>query len=144
MSKKWDRRLVTLAMHVAGWSKDTTQVGAVLARGNVVIQVAFNGFAPGIRAKRSRLRHRDTKLAMILHAEQNAVVRAGSRARGATLYTWPLPPCSHCAALAIQAGVRRVVAPTPPPDLAQRWGASLKLAQAMFREAGVRVEMLDD
>lgn len=81
---------------------------------------------------------------MTVHAEANALRMAGDKARAATLYTWPLPPCSQCASLAIQAGIRRVVSPPPPAGLAARWGDSLRLAQAMFREAGIRVEMLDE
>lgn len=145
MNKKWDRRFVTLAKHIAGWSKDpSTQVGAVLAKGNRVVGLGYNGLPAGVKDKRSRLMNRAIRYAMTAHAEANGLAMAGDKAQGATVYTWPLPPCSTCAAALIQAGVRRVVAPTPPPDLAQRWGASLKLAQAMFREAGVKVEMLDD
>lgn len=143
MSKKWDFRMLALCQHVAGWSKDRTQVGAVLARGNKIVGLGFNGLPTGIKDSRDRLLNREIKLALTLHAEQNALAMAGDRARGATLYTWPLPPCSRCASLAIQAVVRRVVSPTPSPDLAERWGASLRLAMAMLREAGVRVEVMD-
>lgn len=143
MSKKWDRRFILLAKHVAGWSKDRTQVGAVLAKGNRLIGCAFNGFPPGIKDTPSRLDRRLVKLAMTIHGEANVLQMAGDRARGATLYTWPLPPCSHCASLAIQAGVQRVVSPTPSPDLAARWGASLRLARDMLLEAGVVVVTLD-
>lgn len=144
MSKKWDRRMLALAKHVAGWSKDpSTKVGAVLARGNRIVGLAFNGLPVGIKDKRSRLMNRALRYAMTVHAESNCLAMAGDRARGATLYTWPLPPCSACASLAIQAGVQRVVSPTPSPDLAERWGESLRLARAMLREAGVVVVTLD-
>ena len=144
MSKKWDRRLLLLAGYIAGWSKDpSTKVGAVLAHGNRICGMGYNGLPMGVKDKRSRLMNRALRYATTVHAEANALQMAGDRARGATLYTWPLPPCSGCASLAIQAGVQRVVSPTPSPDLAARWGASLRLARAMLREAGVRVEVMD-
>lgn len=144
MKKHWDRRFMELARHIAGWSKDpSTKVGAVLAHGNRVAGLGFNGLPAGIQDKRSRLMNRALRYAMTVHAESNCLAMAGDRARGATLYTWPLPPCSSCASLAIQAGVQRVVSPTPSHDLAARWGASLRLARAMLREAGVRVETMD-
>ncbi|MGQ0671941.1 MAG: bifunctional diaminohydroxyphosphoribosylaminopyrimidine deaminase/5-amino-6-(5-phosphoribosylamino)uracil reductase RibD [Hyphomicrobium sp.] len=55
------------------------------------------------------------------HAETEALRRAGSRARGATLYV-TLEPCAHhgktppCADAIIAAGIRRVVAGSPDPD----------------------------
>lgn len=144
MSKKWDLRMLALCQHVAGWSKDpSTKVGSVLAKGNMVVGLGFNGPARGVKDKRSRLMNREVRLALTEHSEANTLAMAGDRARGATLYTWPLGPCSHCASLAIQAGVRRVVSPTPNPDLTARWGASLRLARAMLREAGVKVEVMD-
>jgi dCMP deaminase len=53
-----------------------------------------------------------------LHAEQNAMIQAarhGVRIDGATLYT-TLHPCSMCAKMAINAGVRRVVCHEDYPD----------------------------
>ena len=144
MSKKWDCRMLALAKHIAGWSKDpSTKVGSVLANGNRIYGLGYNGPARGVKDKRSRLMNREVRLAMTVHSEANTLRMAGDKAKGATLYTWPLPPCSRCASLAIQAGVRRVVSPTPSPDLAARWGESLRLARAMLREAGVKVESLD-
>lgn len=145
MNKRWDRRLLALAQHIAGWSKDpSTQVGAVLAVGNKVIGLGYNGIPAGVKDLPARLNNRDLKLAMTVHAEVNAILMARDNVRGSTLYTWPLPPCSHCAALAIQSGVRRVVSPSPRPDAASRWGSSLRLAHVMFAEAGVKVVLRNE
>jgi diaminohydroxyphosphoribosylaminopyrimidine deaminase/5-amino-6-(5-phosphoribosylamino)uracil reductase len=73
------------------------------------------------------------------HAEANALLAAGSRAAGATVYT-TLEPCSHhgrtppCADALVAAGVRRVVAAMgdPNPKVA---GAGF----ARLRAAGVEV-----
>ena len=54
-----------------------------------------------------------------------------------------MPPCSACAALIIQAGISRVVAPAPHPQLAERWGESIELAIMAMREAGVKVDIVE-
>lgn len=138
---KWDARYLDLAQHVAGWSKDaSTKVGAVIVRPDKTIaSVGFNGLPRGI-ADDERLNDRDTKLSMILHAEQNAVLSAHERLDGCTVYVWPMPPCSHCAAVLIQAGVSRVISPSPQ----RRWVESCLLGREMLRESGVSTEWVAD
>jgi hypothetical protein len=67
-------------MHVAGWSKDTTQVGAVLAIGNRVVGLGYNGLPAGVKDHPDRLLNRDIKYAMTVHAEANALRMAGDKA----------------------------------------------------------------
>ncbi len=74
------------------------------------------------------------------HAEAEALQKAGSRARGATLYV-NLEPCGHwgktppCAEAVIRAGIKRVVAAMKDPN-------PLVAGQgfARLRRAGIRVE----
>ena len=71
------------------------------------------------------------------HAEANALMQAGGRARDATAYV-TLEPCSFhgrtpsCARALIDAGVSRVVVATPDPD-PRNAGAGIEL----LREAGM-------
>ena len=137
---KWDRRFMALAQHVAGWSKDpSTNCGAVVVpRSRTPIIFGYNGLPPGI-SDDDRLHDRDWRLAVTLHAEDNAVANAGlDGSRGATLYVWPMPPCSRCAARIIRAGIIRVVAQSLS-DLARddRWRDSVGLGLKLFAEAGV-------
>ncbi|MBA4131368.1 MAG: bifunctional diaminohydroxyphosphoribosylaminopyrimidine deaminase/5-amino-6-(5-phosphoribosylamino)uracil reductase RibD [Hyphomicrobium sp.] len=73
------------------------------------------------------------------HAETEAIRRAGSRARGATLYV-TLEPCAHfgktppCADAIVAAGVKRVVVGTGDPDPRTAGEGIAKL-----RTAGVNV-----
>jgi len=132
-----------LAEHVAQWSKDpSTKVGAALVnKNNRLISVGFNGFARGIEDSPSRLNDRNTKYQLVLHAEENAILFA-PHTYDTTMYTWPLPPCSHCAALIIQAGITKVVCPAVLPDkftLDERWNESWELAKKQFIEAMVTV-----
>lgn len=74
------------------------------------------------------------------HAEPQALMRAGERARGATMYV-TLEPCSHygatppCADAVVAAGIKRVVCAIEDPD--QRVAGR---GLARLREAGIAVE----
>ena len=142
---KWDARFMALSKLVSTWSKDpSTGVGGVLTDSrNRILRVAFNGLPRQVVDSPERLHNRELKLALTLHCEQNLLAFAEKSVRGATCYVWPFPPCSNCAALLIQAGISRVVAPAPSSQLAARWGESLELAQMALREAGVQVDILD-
>ena len=141
MNAHWDRRFLGLARHIAGWSKDpSTDVGAVIALDRRLISVGYNGFPRGIRDD-SRLLDRDTKLALTVHAELNAIHNATASVRGATLYTWPLSPCQACALQIIQSGIVRVVAPRTRADHWQRWGDSIQAAWDLLSEARVEVDI---
>ena len=134
----WHMWFLGLAEYVASASKDpSTKVGAVVVDANRrIASMGYNGFPKGVEDSDARLEVRETKLKMIVHAEVNALMYM-ERGQGLVLYTWPLAPCSQCAALVIQSGIRVVVAPPPSPELAQRWGDDIQLANEMFAEAGV-------
>ena len=142
---KWDKRFMSLAKLVSTFSKDpSTGVGSVIVDENQrIVSTGFNGLPRQVADSTDRLNNRELRLALTLHAEQNAVLFAERSIRGTTCYVWPLPPCSRCAALLIQAGVGRVVAPEPGSQLAERWGESIQLAVMALREAGVQVDILD-
>jgi dCMP deaminase len=109
MIDKWDLRYLELAKEVARYSKDpSTKAGAVLVdpHGGQVGS-GFNGFARGVEDLPERYDDRDLKLMMIVHSEVNAIVFSKRDLWGCTIYTWPFPPCSNCAAIIIQAGIFR-------------------------------------
>ena len=143
---KWDSRLMSMASLVAAWSKDpSTGCGAVIVDSrNIVRGLGYNGLPKRVDDHPERLHNRELRLALTLHAEANAILHSQHPIRGCTLFVWPMPPCSRCAALIIQAGISRVVAPAPAPDLADRWGESIDLAVMAMREAGVKVDILDN
>lgn len=133
---KWDRRFLALAAHVATWSKDpSTQCGAVIVDPRKrVVSIGYNGFAEGVRDTPERLHDRETKYKLVVHAERNAILFAGRDLTGCTLYTHPFGTCAVCAAMVIQAGIKRVVAPFSDNP---RWTPDFALAGQQYAEAGV-------
>jgi len=139
---KWDKRFIDLAKLTASWSKDpSTKVGSCIAdEDNRIISIGFNGFPRGVCDNPSRYKDRETKLMAILHAEENAIAFSGRRdLKGCTVYVWPFPPCSKCASIIIQSGVKRVVSCEPSLEQTERWGKSMGLAKSFFSEAGVEL-----
>lgn len=136
---KWRDRFLGLAAHVATWSKDpSTRVGAVIADGRQrVVSVGFNG--PPRGTDDSTVSDRDRKLLRTLHAEENAILFAQRDLAGCTIYVTH-PPCAHCAALIVQAGIGRVVHAVAAQAFEGRWADQLDEARAMLAEAGVILE----
>jgi len=141
---KWDKRFVELARHVASWSKDpSTQTGAVITDPNLrVVSMGYNGFPVGVHDYPERYANRELKYKMIVHCERNALLFARGPIEGGTLYTWPFMSCSVCAAMVIQSGITRCVAPEIPEHLRERWAEDMALSSQMFEEAGIEVKIM--
>lgn len=144
MVNKWYKRYMGLAEQVSTWSKDpNTKVGAVIvgSKGQILTQ-GYNGFPRGIRDTDSRLKNRDKKLGLVVHAEMNAIFNAtynGTSLDGATLFVYGLPICSECAKGIIQVGISKVVIETEKINARPQWAESWKMSAEMFREAGVTI-----
>lgn len=145
---KWDKRFLRLAYEISFWSKDpSTQVGAVIANDlGQIISTGYNGFPRGVDDDWKRYEDRELKYKLIVHAEQNAILLAGERARGASLYVFPsfaIPNvCHECAKAVIQSGIKRVVGFTPSPEdaeRAKRWKDSIDISRMMLKEANVKI-----
>lgn len=141
--EKWDGRMMEMALLVSTWSKDPkTQVGCVIADDdNRILGVGYNGFPRGVIDAQSRYDDQETKLAIVKHAEENAVFNSSST-EGATAYV-TLAPCVSCAGTLIQSGVKRVVFPVLDEVYYQRKKESHKLMLQVLSEAGVIVETWD-
>lgn len=144
MYHKWEMRFLEMAKLVAGWSKDpSTKVGAVLVSDRSVLGLGYNGFPAGCRDDEEIYNDRPEKYRRVVHAEVNALLNAqGKTGRDGLHLFSTLCPCSACAAMMINYGVRNVYFPEPSDDEVSRWGESFKSSMAMFREADVRVNFL--
>lgn len=119
-ARKWDVRGLALADTVARWSSCTRdRVGAVvMSPEHDVIATGFNDTPAGWsncgaggcpragRLSPSGSPQLDDEVC--LHAEANALLRAGLRARGAVLYV-TRQPCAVCNRIALTAGIARTV-----------------------------------
>lgn len=141
--EKWDKRFIELAKHIASWSKDpSTQTGAVIVDSRRrIVSVGFNGLAQGVEDLPERLNNREIKYKMFVHCERNALIFASQPLHGCTLYTWPFMSCAACAAMVIQSGITRAVAPYSENP---RWVEEFELAKAQFQEAGVELCLFKD
>lgn len=131
---KWTSRFLELAELVSSWSKDPARkVGAVIVdKNNVVVSLGYNGFPRGVE---DIYISQQDKLSKTVHAEMNAILWARSDLRGCTMYVHPYMPCSTCAGLIIQAGIKSVHCKTG--IIKDKWHMQETLD--MFQEAGVMV-----
>ncbi len=130
------------AQAAAGKSKDPrTKVGCVILDDDfALISTGFNGFPRGVRDLPERYADRYIKLRLIVHAEANAIAQAarvGARLKGGTMIVTALHPCSDCAKLIVQAGIRRVYSPLMPAE--SHWAEEAAIAALIFEEAGIKV-----
>jgi diaminohydroxyphosphoribosylaminopyrimidine deaminase/5-amino-6-(5-phosphoribosylamino)uracil reductase len=128
-NKRWMARALDLARRGAGKVAPNPMVGCVLVRdGKVVAEGYHHAYGQD-------------------HAEVDAIRRAGTRARGATLYV-NLEPCAHwgktppCAVAIAAAGVRDVVAALrdPNPLVAGKGFAYLKKHGVRVRQGVLAAE----
>ena len=134
-----------LAETVAGWSscyQENRHVGAVVVKDKRILTTGYNGAPEGIKscAERGECLRRVRNIASgtmqevcyAVHAEQNAIIQAaklGVSIEGATLYCTH-QPCSICAKMIINSGIKRVIFKEGYPD---------EFSMEMFNEAGVAV-----
>ena len=140
--KKWDNRFLVLAKLIGSWSKDpSTKVGAVIVDGKKrIVSVGYNGFPRGVEDSEKRLCNRQEKYDIIVHAEVNAIAFANKSVEGCTLYIDPFEPCSRCAGIIIQNGIKRVVSYKNKND---RWEKDFSISRKLLIEAGLIVDYYD-
>ena len=147
MSKRpsWDECFLRITKEVAQRSTCLRrQVGALLVLDKHILTTGYNGAPSGlphcleIGCLREQLkvppgeRH---ELCRGLHAEMNALLQAsqcGVKISGATLYTTTYP-CSLCAKMLVNTGIKRIVTLTDYPDA---------LAKDILSAANVKVEIV--
>jgi len=148
----WDRYFLQMAKHVSSASKDpSAKIGAVIVNDlKQVVGMGYNGFPRGIADTDERWNNREVKLQHVVHAEMNAILQAGEKARGGTIYVYPsfaLPPiCDNCCKHAIQAGIRGIVGYNADPNNPRvgRWKDSIKVSEGMWNEVGNFIRSYDE
>ncbi|MDL2289287.1 cytidine/deoxycytidylate deaminase family protein [Clostridia bacterium OttesenSCG-928-F22] len=147
---KWDYRFATLSKNIAEWSscfQENRKVGAVIVKDRRILTTGYNGAPAGIKSCVERGECLRRKLSIpsgtrqetcyAIHAEQNAIVQAarlGVSILDATLYCTH-QPCTICAKLIINVGIKRVVYINPYPD---------EFASQLMADANIIVERIDE
>lgn len=134
----WDNWFLGLAEYTSSASKDpSTKVGSVIVdKRRRIISLGYNGLPAGIEDCEDRLLNRELKYKLIVHAERNALLFSSSSVEGCSIYTWPFMPCSACASLIIQSGIKRVVSIDSNNP---RWIEDFNLSKTLFEEAKVQL-----
>jgi dCMP deaminase len=140
-----DVRYLKLAEHIASWSKDpSTKTACVIIRPDgTIASVGYNGFPRKIKDDIALWNNREEKYKRVIHCEMNAILSARERLDGYTLYNFPGQSCDRCSVHIIQAGIVRVVSPLLKNDYTERWKESTKLADQLFKEAGVEIVYIE-
>jgi dCMP deaminase len=147
VKKKWQKRFMEMAFLTSTWSKDSTQVGAVIAKGNQVISLGFNGLAKPFKDKKihrdqSKTKiKREDKLNRTIHAEHNAVLFGKVDLTGFAIFTTH-HPCVSCTAMLAQVGIKDIYVPKQNAYYLERWGEQVKTSKKMIKEAGIKLHFI--
>jgi dCMP deaminase len=137
---------IGVAKAISNMSVDPgTKVGALIfGKGLNIVSQGWNGFPRGVKHLSHRYYDKESKYAYTVHAEANAITnaaRAGSSTCDCSILVWGLPPCSSCAGLIIQAGIKEVYIPSIL-NIQQVWKDSFEISKEMFEESGVVVKSI--
>lgn len=139
--EKWDHRFMRMATLVASWSKDGVGVGCVIVNDSrIVTGVGFNGFPRGVTDSPERYADDKIKNKLVVHAEANALMNSSSSAEGGALYC-TRHPCSDCAKLIVQSGLRFVIC--PPAKTEGKWAEDADFAKLILNEGFVETQIYD-
>jgi dCMP deaminase len=124
-------------------SKDpSTKVGCcIMAEDGTIVSLGRNGTARGADDAKWVQGSRDLKLAVTLHAELNGILNASRPVAGCTAYVYPLPTCSHCAAVLAQSGIKRVVC--YGSQVGDRWHDSAEIGKELILELGLEYTTIE-
>ncbi len=139
---EWDEYFLGIAKLVSERSTCLRRnVGALIVKNRRILTTGYNGTPSGIahcevegclREKMKIPSGEKHELCRGLHAEQNAIIQAalyGVDISGGTLYCTN-QPCSICAKMLINAGIKEIVMESGYPD---------EMARDFFEEAGILV-----
>jgi len=141
---KWDKRFMEMSYLVATWSSCVRRsIGCVIVKDKRIMTTGYNGAPAGMKTCKEKgecLRMKlgipsgqRAELCYAAHAEQNAIIQAaklGISIDGATLYCTH-QPCSTCARIICNSGIKRVVYEQGYPD---------DFSLEIFEETGVKLE----
>lgn len=142
------KKYIKLAQFNANlFSKDKhTKVGAIILAKDFsqILSTGINGFPRNMNDDDESRWERPTKYKYVCHAEANAVANAamtGTSIRDSVMAVTKFP-CSSCAKLIIQAGIKKIYTVKPNYE-SEIWGEDSKISEEMFEEVGVNILHID-
>lgn len=102
--EQFHKTYMKIALLIAELSYCTKRkVGAVIVKGRNILAYGFNGQVSGM----PNVCEDDGGQGKDIHAEVNAILKAGTECEGANMYSTTYP-CEPCARLMAQAGIKKV------------------------------------
>jgi dCMP deaminase len=96
---------MNIAAEVSQMSRcNRAKVGALLVKGTNIVAYGYNGTPSGFC---NECEENNVTKPEVIHAELNAILKAGKEAEGCDLYL-TLSPCIECCKLIKQAGINKV------------------------------------
>jgi dCMP deaminase len=142
---EWDEYFMNIARDVARRStciRKGRQIGTVIVNDrHEIVATGYNGNPRGmkhcedtgcVREKLGIASGERSEVCTAVHSEQNALIQAGTRSRGGTLYTI-FNPCNTCAKMIANAGIVKVVYTLEYPE---------KMGLRILKDCGVAVKRL--
>ena len=143
----WDQYFMNIAYDVARRStciRTGRQIGTVIVNDrHEIVATGYNGNPRGmkhcedigcVRERQAIPSGERAEVCTAVHSEQNALIQAGTRSRGGTIYTM-FNPCNTCAKMIANAGILRVVYTVDYPE---------KMGLKTLQDCGVKVTRLRD
>ena len=103
---QFERMYMNIAHEVSTLSRcNRKKVGAIIVKDGNIVAFGYNGTPRGFC---NECEENDITLDEVIHAEMNAILKAGKDAQGATMYV-TMSPCVQCAKIVKQSGLKCVV-----------------------------------
>jgi len=145
----WDRYFMNIAEQIKMRANCmSAKKGAIIVQDKMIVSTGYNGTPKGVKhcndggCERCTSRHLGkiksgvySEPCICCHSEENAIVQAGYNGvstNGAVMYT-TFTPCTTCAKMIINAGIREVVAMVTYPD---------DVGTKLLKDASVKLRVL--
>ena len=104
--EQFEKMYMDIAYIVSQLSRcNRKKVGAIIVKDGNIVSFGYNGTPTGFC---NECEENDVTKDEVIHAEMNAILKAGTKTQGATMYV-TMSPCIECAKIIKQSGLKCVV-----------------------------------
>ena len=104
--EQFERMYMNIAYEVAQLSRcNRKKVGSIIVKDGNILSFGYNGTPSGFC---NECEDNDVTKDEVIHAEMNAILKAGKDAQGATMYV-TMSPCIQCAKIIKQSNIHLVI-----------------------------------